>query len=197
MKNFMLKLVTAILLLTLTFSLFACKPKDPQEENTTYSIQAPAQSEVYSVTGLPQSATKGATVSFKIVLTHPDDTILNNVTVKGTNTNLQLKASADGNYTFSMPSEPVSVTVDASYYPDNDSDNFLSWDSDNVTTVEKWQAAFEGDEYLDFADDFLLTATITSQPSQSPANFALTSHTENAFSLNGDVVPDDGGSVVP
>lgn len=191
MKNFMLKLVTAILLLTLTFSLFACKPKDPQEENTTYSIQAPAQSEVYSVTGLPQSATKGATVSFKIVFTHPDDTILNSVTVKGTNTNLQLKASADGNYTFSMPSEPVSVTVDASYYPDNDSDNFLSWDSDNVTTVEKWQAAFEGDEYLDFADDFLLTTTITSQPSQSPANFALTSHTENAFSLNGDVVPDD------
>lgn len=76
--------------------------------------------------------------------------------MKGTNTNLQLKASADGNYTFSMPSEPVSVTVDASYYPDNDSDNFLSWDSDNVTTVEKWQAAFEGDEYLDFADDFCL-----------------------------------------
>lgn len=37
----------------------------------------------------------------------------------------------------------------------------------------------------------MLTATITSQPSQSPANFALTSHTENAFSLNGDVVPDD------
>lgn len=54
MKKFMLKLVTAILLLTLTFSLFACKPKDPQEENTTYSIQAPAQSEVYSVTGLPK-----------------------------------------------------------------------------------------------------------------------------------------------
>ena len=61
--------------------------------------------------------------------------------------------------------------------------------------MEKWQAAFEGDAYYDFSDDVLLTSLITSQPSQSPANFALTKHTERAFSLNQAVIPDDALTV--
>ena len=204
MKKLFLGFATMLSLLALVLGLCACGGDDPSDggdessKGASYSIQAPQTSDVFNVTGLPDSAYEGDTVTFRVVLAHPADSVLNYVEVCGTDMgSRRLDAVADGSYSFIMPAEPVQLTVDAEYYPDNETDNFLSWDDSNPVTVEKWQAAFEGDEYYDFSDDVLLNATVTAQPSQSPANFALTSHTETVFSLNPDVIPNDALSVVP
>ncbi len=165
------------------------------DKGTLYSIQAPAESDVYDISGLPEGAYKGDTVTFTLELTHPADSVINKVTLSGQTTNQTLTAKSDNEYSFTMPAEPVRLEVDADYYPDNDTDNFLSWDSDNTLEIEKWQAAFEGDEYYAPFDNIQLASTVTSQPSQSPANMALTEHEESVFSLNQSVVPDEALSV--
>lgn len=164
-------------------------------KGTRYSIQAPEESDLFEVTGLPDGAYEGDSVKFGVTLAHPDDSVIQSVGLKAQSGDTQLTAGGDGKYTFEMPAEPVRVVVEVGYYPDNDTDNFLSWDSSNVLEIEKWQAAFEGDQYYDFADNAEIGSTITSQPSQSPANMAITSHTESAFSLDQDVVPDSALSV--
>ena len=80
-------------------------------------------------------------------------------------------------------------TVDAAYYPDNETDNFLSWDEENPASAEKWQAAFEGDAYHASSDDVLLTANVTDDPDNTGGWF--NNHDERAFSLNEDVIPND------
>ena len=142
---------------------------------------------------LPDGAYEGDTVTFGITLTHPDESVLEGVELYGTQTGYeQLTAGTDGKYSFTMPAEPVRLTVDAAYYPDNETDNFLSWDEGNPASAEKWQAAYEGDTYSS-SDDVLLTANVTKDPGNTGGWF--NSHDERAFSLNEDVIPNDALSV--
>lgn len=200
MKKIISVLVSVVAMFAFSFCLTACSSDQTEgggkNKGTLYSVQAPKQSDIYTVTGLPEGAYEGDTVTFKVALTHPVDSVLNYVELSGTATgSKKLDPVSEGTYSFSMPAEPVTVSVSADYYPDNDTDNFLSWEDSTALSVEKWQAAFEGDAYYDFSDDVLLTSLVTSQPSQSPANFALTKHTERAFSLNQAVIPDDALTV--
>ena len=205
MKKFLLGLLAA--LLVCSAALFAACDDggntgggdggDPNESNrgTRYSIQAPSASDNFTVTDLPDGAYEGDTVSFGITLTHPVESVINSVEIHGSATGYkELTAGLDGKYSFTMPAEPVSLSVDVDYYPDNTTDNFLSWDDGNPVSVVKWQPAYEGDQYYD-SDDVLLGSTVTSQPSQSPANMALTVHEERAFSLSQSVIPDDALTV--
>lgn len=157
---------------------------------TRYSIQAPAASEVFTVSDLPDGAYEGDTVTFGITLTHPEESVLEGVELYGSQTGYeQLTAGTDGTYSFTMPAEPVRLTVDAAYYPDTDTNNFLSWDEENPASAEKWQAAFEGDAYYASSDDVLLTANVTDDPDNTGGWFNY--HDERAFSLNEDVIPND------
>lgn len=164
-----------------------------EDKGTLYSIQAPSESDNYTVSGLPENAYEGDTVSFTVTLTHPADSILNQVEVRGTEMGYKtLTAGADNKYSFEMPAEPVFLSVDVSYYPDNETDNFLSWSSDNQAEFEIFVETAD-DTYFAQMDDGLLTADVTKSPSQSGGYF--TSHTEEAFSLNQDVIPDEALSV--
>ena len=160
---------------------------------TQYSIQAPAASEVFTIEGLPETATEGTAVTFKVVLAHPEDSIINKVEL-AYNTSIKyetLTAGADGSYSFTMPAEPVRLTVDADYYPDNEEDNFLEWSPANEMTIEKWVPVSDGDQY--YSDHAKLVAYVSKDPAQSGNYF--TSHEERAFSLDQDVIPDDALSV--
>ena len=202
MKKWITAVLAALLALSVSAAFVACGDGEtpggnPNEGNkgTRYSIQAPSASENFTITGLPNGAYEGDAVSFGITLTYPADSVINSVEIHGSETGYkELTAGADGNYFFTMPAEPISLSVDVDYYPDNETDNFLSWNEENPVSVVKWQPSYEGDQYYD-SDDVQLVSTITSQPSQSSASMALTVHEERAFSLDQSVVPDDALTV--
>lgn len=86
-----------------------------ENKGTLYSIQAPSASDVFTVTDLPEGAYEGDTVTFGITLTHPEESILDRVEIHGSETGYkQLTADAAGKYSFTMPAEPVRLSVDAS-----------------------------------------------------------------------------------
>ena len=163
------------------------------DRGTFYSIQAPAESEVYQLTGLPEGAYGGDVVSFGIVLTYPEDSVTETVEVYGATMKYkQLSAGEDGKYTFTMPQEPVTLTVKVNYYPDNTEDNFLAWDEENVYTFSIFTET-EDDPYFDSFDDGILTANRIKDPSQSGGHFGV--HEERAFSLDQAVIPDEALTV--
>lgn len=198
-KKIIAAVIVTALALCLAFTLAACNNNDGDggkeggNTGTLYSIQAPAASDVYSVSGLPESAREGDAVTFTVTLTHPADSVLNYVEVYGSEMKYnKLTPADDGSYSFTMPAEPVRVTVDADYYPDNDTDNFLTWDEDNPTTAEKWIPHYDGDMYFD-SDNLSLVANVTDDPKGTGGWF--NNHEERAFSLNEDVIPNDALTV--
>lgn len=198
-KKIIAAIIVTALALCLAFTLAACNNNDGDggkeggDTGTLYSIQAPAASDVYTVSGLPESAREGDAVTFTVTLTHPADSVLNYVEVYGSEMKYnRLTPADDGSYSFTMPAEPVRVTVDADYYPDNDTDNFLTWDEDNPTTAEKWIPHYDGDMYFD-SDNLSLVANVTDDPKGTGGWF--NNHEERAFSLNEDVIPNDALTV--
>lgn len=196
-KKIITVFAVCLLALCLTVVFVACDDNTGggggDDKGTFYSIQAPAASEVYTVSGLPEGAYEGDTVTFTVALTNPADSVLNYVEIYGSEMKYnRLTPAGDGSYSFTMPAEPVRVTVDADYYPDNDTDNFLTWDEDNPTTAEKWIPHYDGDMYFD-SDNLSLVANVTDDPKGTGGWF--NHHEERAFSLNEDVIPNDALTV--
>lgn len=196
-KKIITVFAVCLLALCLTVVLVACDDNTSggggDDKGTLYSIQAPAASDVYTVSGLPEGAYEGDTVTFTVALTNPADSVLNYVEIYGSEMKYnRLTPAGDGSYSFTMPAEPVRVTVDADYYPDNDTDNFLTWDEDNPTTAEKWIPHYDGDMYFD-SDNLSLVANVTDDPKGTGGWF--NHHEERAFSLNEDVIPNDALTV--
>lgn len=192
-KKIITVFAVCLLALCLTVVFVACDDNTSggggDDKGTLYSIQAPAASDVYTVSGLPEGAYEGDTVTFTVALTNPADSVLNYVEIYGSEMKYnRLTPAGDGSYSFTMPAEPVRVTVDADYYPDNDTDNFLTWDEDNPTTAEKWIPHYDGDMYFD-SDNLSLVANVTDDPKGTGGWF--NHHEERAFSLNEDVIPND------
>ncbi len=192
-KKIITVFAVCLLALCLTVVFVACDDNTGggggDDKGTLYSIQAPAASDVYTVSGLPEGAYEGDTVTFTVALTNPADSVLNYVEIYGSEMKYnRLTPAGDGSYSFTMPAEPVRVTVDADYYPDNDTDNFLTWDEDNPTTAEKWIPHYDGDMYFD-SDNLSLVANVTDDPKGTGGWF--NHHEERAFSLNEDVIPND------
>lgn len=196
-KKIITVFAVCLLALCLTVVFVACDDNTSggggDDKGTLYSIQAPAASDVYTVSGLPEGAYEGDTVTFTVALTNPADSVLNYVEIYGSEMKYnRLTPAGDGSYSFTMPAEPVRVTVDADYYPDNDTDNFLTWDEDNPTTAEKWIPHYDGDMYFD-SDNLSLVANVTDDPKGTGGWF--NHHEERAFSLNEDVIPNDALTV--
>lgn len=192
-KKIITVFAVCLLALCLTVVFVACDDNTGggggDDKGTLYSIQAPAASDAYTVSGLPEGAYEGDTVTFTVALTNPADSVLNYVEIYGSEMKYnRLTPAGDGSYSFTMPAEPVRVTVDADYYPDNDTDNFLTWDEDNPTTAEKWIPHYDGDMYFD-SDNLSLVANVTDDPKGTGGWF--NHHEERAFSLNEDVIPND------
>ena len=111
----------------------ACGEGDngPDNGGKTYAVQAPAQSDIYTVTGLPQEAKQGDSVSFKVTLNDPENSSLNEVTVEPTfDASFELDPAADGTCTFTMPDGPVKIIIDAEKYEEVLSDGALVMSED-------------------------------------------------------------------
>ena len=96
-------------------------------------------------------------------------------------------------YEFTMPAANVEITVEYSF-TDNESDNFLEWNSENPSSFVMTTDAEE--EWYNPQYDTSgnrLTADVFKSPSQSGGFFS--SHEETAFSMNQDVIPDEALSV--
>ena len=70
--------IAACLCLCLSAGIFAACTDDNggdggEDKGTLYSIQAPAASDVFTVTGLPENAYEGDTVTFQVTLSDPEN----------------------------------------------------------------------------------------------------------------------------
>ena len=118
----------------------ACGEGDngPDDGGKPYAVQAPAQSDIYTVTGLPQEAKQGDSVSFKVTLNDPENSSLNEVTVEPTfDASFELDPAADGTCTFTMPDGPVKIIIDAEKYEEVLSEGVATFSPDNATTIVK------------------------------------------------------------
>ena len=139
-KNWFLKLgvlAAAVCSIGLISGLAACGGEDnPPSQPASYSITAPAGSEVYTVTGLPETAQEGDTVSFKVTLTDPENSVLNEVRIEPTfDASFDVTPAADGTYTFTMPDGPVKIIVDATAFSEVLSDGGVIFGEDNATEL--------------------------------------------------------------
>lgn len=197
-KKIVYALLVCALVCCLSFALAACDDGGndaPGEESrgTPYSIQAPAASDTYTVENLPESAYEGDAVSFTLTLTYPDGSVIDSVEMYGTETGYVDLTSTDGTYSFTMPAEPVRIYVTVSYYPDNETDNFLSWDGGNPSSFEIVLTADNPDYVPQYDTMNRLVANVTKSPSQSGGYF--TQHQQTAYSLDEDVIPSDALTV--
>lgn len=107
-----------LLALCLTVVFVACDDNTGggggDDKGTFYSIQAPAASDVYTVSGLPEGAYEGDTVTFTVALTNPADSSILGVTVEPAfDSSFDLTETSDGFYSFIMPADDVTVVIDA------------------------------------------------------------------------------------
>lgn len=135
-KKIITLFAACLLALCLTIAFVACDDKGGggeggSDKGTLYSIQAPAASDVYTVSGLPEGAYWGDIVTFTVTLTDPGNSILASVKVD----NDELGTDANGNYHFTMPAKPVTIVIDAYKLSENLSDGGVAFAESNLTTV--------------------------------------------------------------
>lgn len=135
-KIFIVATVLA-LVLCLTFALAACDDnKGGKNDPVSYSVQAPAASDVFTVSGLPENAREGDTVTFRITLADPADSAILGVTVIPTFAlSFDVAPDAEGNYSFTMPASPVEIEVETEVYKEVLDDGVAEYSG--VTTLTK------------------------------------------------------------
>ena len=162
--------------------------KDLNSEKFKFTVTAD-ESDFYDVSGQTTKASEG-TAAYVVIQPEFDAVSVDKVLYNG---NECTKSAAESNrYEFIMPAENVEITVEYSFN-DNATDNFLTWAGDNTYTFS--MTTDEEEEWYnpDYDGENLVTADVTSTPSQSGGYF--TSHEQRVFSLNQSVVPDDALSV--
>lgn len=193
----MKKVITGILaaLLALSAGAFfaACggapDEGDDKTDPTVYTVTA-AESDFYDVNGQTRSATAGS-AAYVAIEPQFDAVSIDKVLFNGQE--CTESAAEAHRYEFTMPAANVEITVEYSF-TDNESDNFLEWNSENPSSFVMTTDAEE--EWYNPQYDTSgnrLTADVFKSPSQSSGYFS--SHEETAFSMNQDVIPDEALSV--
>lgn len=144
MKKFAKIILMLCLVAALAVTVAACNDDKGNEGGggggTQYSIQAPAADEVFTIEGLPETATEGTTITFTVTLNDPENSAILGVTVEPTFDASYDIASDNGTYSFVMPASPVKIIIDARAYEEVLSDGVVTFSSSNVTTFEKGAA---------------------------------------------------------
>ena len=193
----MKKVITGILaaLLALSAGAFfaACggapDEGDDKTDPTVYTVTA-EESDFYDVNGQTRSATAGS-AAYVAIEPQFDAVSIDKVLFNGQE--CTESAAEAHRYEFTMPAANVEITVEYSF-TDNESDNFLEWNSENPSSFVMTTDAEE--EWYNPQYDTSgnrLTADVFKSPSQSGGYFS--SHEETAFSMNQDVIPDEALSV--
>lgn len=139
-KKIITVFAVCLLALCLTVVFVACDDNTGggggDDKGTLYSIQAPAASDAYTVSGLPEGAYEGDTVTFTVALTNPADSSILGVTVEPAfDSSFDLTETSDGFYSFVMPADDVTVVIDAKTYETVLSDGGVSFSTDNPTAI--------------------------------------------------------------
>lgn len=193
----MKKVITGILaaLLALSAGAFfaACggapDEGDDKTDPTVYTVTA-EESDFYDVNGQTRSATAGS-AAYVAIEPQFDAVSIDKVLFNGQE--CTESATEAHRYEFTMPAANVEITVEYSF-TDNESDNFLEWNSENPSSfVMTTDAEEEGYNPQYDTSGNRLTADVFKSPSQSGGYFS--SHEETAFSMNQDVIPDEALSV--
>lgn len=193
----MKKVITGILAALLALSagaFFAACGGAPDEgddntDPTVYTVTA-EESDFYDVNGQTRSATAGS-AAYVAIEPQFDAVSIDKVLFNGQE--CTESATEANRYEFTMPAANVEITVEYSF-TDNESDNFLEWNSENPSSFVMTTDAEE--EWYNPQYDTSgnrLTADVFKSPSQSGGYFS--SHEETAFSMNQDVIPDEALSV--
>lgn len=145
MKKFIGVIFALVSAVALSLGLAACSGNGGNEgggngggddKGTRYSIQAPQNSDVYTVTGLPDGAYEDDKVTFKVVLSDPENSVLSEVGVEpSTSAYYALSGADDGTYSFTMPAEPVKIVIDARAFEEVLSDGGVTFVSDNAREI--------------------------------------------------------------
>lgn len=139
-KKIITVFAVCLLALCLTVVFVACDDNTGggggDDKGTLYSIQAPAASDAYTVSGLPEGAYEGDTVTFTVALTNPADSSILGVTVEPAfDSSFDLTETSDGFYSFIMPADDVTVVIDAKTYETVLSNGGVSFSTDNPTAI--------------------------------------------------------------
>ena len=181
--------IAACLCLCLSAGIFAACTDDNggdggEDKGTLYSIQAPAASDVFTVTGLPENAYEGDTVTFQVTLSDPENSAVISVEAGYD----ELTADANGNYSFTMPAKPVTVSVDARAFSEVLSDGIATFSAlKNTTTIA--QTAGNTSEWLEDESKFYYDLWAFSIDI-SGAGHAM-SDRSSVISSDQSVIPDD------
>lgn len=187
-----LLLIASVVALSLMLGLAACGGDgDGGESRTSYSIQAPASSDVYTLTGLPDSAYEGDTVTFKVVLNDPENSSLGDITIEPTfDLSFDVTPAADGTCTFTMPASPVEVIVEAVAYSEVLSDGGVTFSSSNSKTIV---VGATNDGYRNDDDDYVECWSYNIGLGWQANGFSSRSY---ATSSNQSVIPDDAITIL-
>ena len=181
--------IAACLCLCLSAGIFAACTDDNggdggEDKGTLYSIQAPAASDVFTVTGLPENAYEGDTVTFQVTLSDPENSAVISVEAGYD----ELTADANGNYSFTMPAKPVTVSVDARAFSEVLSDGIATFSAlKNTTTIAQTAgntSEWREDEGKSYYDLWAFSIDI------SGAGHAM-SDRSSVISSDQSVIPDD------
>lgn len=179
------KIMLSIFMLAFAGVLVACGEKPTTPDATVYTITA-EESDFYDVNGQTRSATAG-TSAYVTIVPEFECVQIDKVLYNGQ----ECTAGENNKYTFTMPSENVTITVSYSFV-DNTTDNFLTWDDENASSFTVFDSQVEGSYYAPF-DDGELVANVSKDPSGTGGYF--TEHEQTAFSTNEDVIPNNALSV--
>lgn len=188
------KIFAAILAMLCVISLAvlsACGGDEEVGGPATYSIQGPAQSDIYTLTDLPESAAEGDTVTFKVVLNDPENSSLGDIIVEPTfDLSFEVTPAADGTCTFTMPASPVKIIVGATAYSEVLSDGGVTFSSSNATTLI---IGATNDGYINDDDVYVECWSYNIGLGWQASGFSSRSY---ATSSNQSVIPDDAITIL-
>lgn len=136
MKRFAFAVMAAALSFAAAVSFAACADGAPEEGEggaQTYTVTA-AESELYDIGSYTRKASAGTSAHVEVTPEYDA------VAIAAVYYNGQACAKSEGEgeehyYTFTMPAEDVTITVELAFTDTAEDDDFLAWDTANETTV--------------------------------------------------------------
>ena len=191
-KSLFMCLLACVAAAGLTLGFAACGDSTEEQVGpSTYTIEAPPASNIYTLSGLPQSAAEGDSVTFTLTLTDPENSWLGEITIEPAfEASFEVTPSSDGRCTFTMPACDVEILIDAGAYSEVLSDGGVTFSSANATTlvVGATNDGYRNDNF-DYVECWSYNIGLGWQASAlSPRSYATSS--------NQSVIPDDAITII-
>lgn len=137
MRKFFIYIVLSLVtVLALAASACSDAAKNENVKGEAYSVAKPAEADSYTVSGLPETAYKGDTVTFTVALKDPENSAVTGVTVvPETAPSFAPDISDGGEYSFIMPDCPVAVDIEVRTFTEVLNDGGVIFSGSNATRI--------------------------------------------------------------